>query len=163
MPSNNSPSYPNGIPHVIVNGVPVIRDGAFTGKSPGRATSLESLDPVRKVSMDCFACYQLFSSLDPSFRDVGLSNPSNCGGSSGKSRVSATLPRRFAGPKSIGLPHSTSGEHSITVVETQAQLYGHLLDANNGDNCRNIMSGSDKDRDKLPDSAGPADFKVGDG
>jgi N-acyl-D-amino-acid deacylase len=30
-------SYPTGIPHVIVNGVPVIRDGEHTGARPGRA------------------------------------------------------------------------------------------------------------------------------
>jgi N-acyl-D-amino-acid deacylase len=29
--------YPAGIHHVLVNGVPVIRDGALTGERPGRA------------------------------------------------------------------------------------------------------------------------------
>jgi N-acyl-D-amino-acid deacylase len=28
--------FPAGIPHVIVNGVNVIKDGKFTGKTPGR-------------------------------------------------------------------------------------------------------------------------------
>jgi N-acyl-D-amino-acid deacylase len=28
--------YPFGIRHVLVNGVPVIRDGALTGAKPGR-------------------------------------------------------------------------------------------------------------------------------
>ena len=30
-------AYPTGIPHVIVNGVPVVRDGEHTGARPGRA------------------------------------------------------------------------------------------------------------------------------
>jgi N-acyl-D-aspartate/D-glutamate deacylase len=29
--------YPSGIYHVIVNGVPIIRDGSLTGATPGRA------------------------------------------------------------------------------------------------------------------------------
>jgi len=33
---------PEGIPHVIVNGVPVIRDGAHTGALPGRALRRET-------------------------------------------------------------------------------------------------------------------------
>ena len=33
----NPTQYPEGIPHVIVNGVPVIEEYEHTGKTPGRA------------------------------------------------------------------------------------------------------------------------------
>ena len=36
--------YPAGIKHVLVNGVPVIRDGDHTGSLPGKALRLESSD-----------------------------------------------------------------------------------------------------------------------
>jgi N-acyl-D-amino-acid deacylase len=32
----NPHAYPVGVRHVIVSGVPVIRDAAFTGERPGR-------------------------------------------------------------------------------------------------------------------------------
>jgi N-acyl-D-amino-acid deacylase len=29
-------SYPTGVPHVVVNGAPVIANGSFTGQTPGK-------------------------------------------------------------------------------------------------------------------------------
>jgi N-acyl-D-amino-acid deacylase len=36
--------YPVGIKHVLVNGVPVIKDGDHTGALPGKALRLRSSD-----------------------------------------------------------------------------------------------------------------------
>jgi N-acyl-D-amino-acid deacylase len=49
-------SFPEGIPHVVVNGLPVVKDGAHTGELPGRMLRRPSRDlPPASAPTETFA------------------------------------------------------------------------------------------------------------